>query len=115
VNDWALRKFAGLSNLPAVPQVLSRRELAPYEGRYTAEAIDQDGKVVKEVYELRGAQGQLHVTGDAELGLVFYRKDYVLVLDGTGHPTGARANFLRDGHGRVTWLRLSGRPHRREP
>jgi CubicO group peptidase (beta-lactamase class C family) len=31
-DDWALRRFAGLSNLPAATRRLSDAELAPYEG-----------------------------------------------------------------------------------
>jgi hypothetical protein len=53
-DDWALRTFAGLNNPTAAPQVLSRRDLARYEGRYTAEAIESDGAVAKTVCELRG-------------------------------------------------------------
>ena len=124
VKDWALRTFTGLSNLPAVPRVLSRRELAPYEGRYEQEEIAPDGRLEKGAYELRGHQGELRATAVGEMPaldppesaaqtrLVFYRKDYVLVLDATGRPTGSRANFLRDGHGRVKWLRIGGRLYR---
>jgi CubicO group peptidase (beta-lactamase class C family) len=42
-DDWALRRFAGVSNLPAVPEYLSPRALAPYEGRYTAQQISGSG------------------------------------------------------------------------
>jgi CubicO group peptidase (beta-lactamase class C family) len=123
-DDWALRHFTGLSNLPSVPRVLSRRELAPYEGRYVAETIATDGTVVKTMYELRGHQGELRATravgevpvldpeSAAQQRFVFYRKDYVLVLDAAGRATGFRANFLRDGHGRVKWLRFGGRLYR---
>ncbi len=39
-----------------MPRVLSRRELAPYEGRYEDEYIAPDGTLGKNVYELRGHQ-----------------------------------------------------------
>ena len=58
-DDWALRTFAGLSNVPAVPQVLSPRQLAPYEGRYEAEMIEPDGALTKTVYWLRADNGYL--------------------------------------------------------
>jgi CubicO group peptidase (beta-lactamase class C family) len=124
-DDWALRTFTGLSNLPAVPRVLSRRELAPYEGRYEDKYIATDGTAGKNVYELRGHQGGLRstpVVGEmpvldpesaAPPDYVFYRKDYVLALK-DGRPTGPRANFLRDGHGRVKWLRSGGRLYRHQ-
>ncbi len=125
-DDWALRTFTGLSNLRAVPRVLSRRELAPYEGRYEDEYIATDGTVGKNVYELRGHRGGLRstpVVGEMpvldpesaakEPDHVFYRKDYVLALK-DGRPTGPRANFVRDGHGRVKWLRSAGRLYRHQ-
>ena len=33
VDDWALRRFAGVSNLPAEPRALSRRRAGPLRGR----------------------------------------------------------------------------------
>jgi hypothetical protein len=44
-----------------------------------------------------------------ESRLAFYRDDYVLVLDATGKPVGARSDFLRDADGGVAWLRNHGR------
>jgi Beta-lactamase len=40
VDDWALRRFAGVSTPPAVPRVLNPGELAPYEGRYESQEIN---------------------------------------------------------------------------
>ena len=128
-DDWALRRFAGVSNLPAVPRALSPGELAPYEGRYVAQEINERGAVEGTVIELRGDQGQLHATSTHQLPppvpaptdpapavqayrLAFYRDDYVLVLDATGQPVGSRADFVRDADGRVAWLRLGARLHR---
>jgi hypothetical protein len=125
-DDWALRRFAGVSNLPAVPRALSPDELAPYEGRYVHQVITADGAVVNALVELRGGQGQLHMTEMLELPsrdlsptdpaptvkesrLAFYRDDFVLVLDATGQPVGSRADFVRDADGGVAWLRQGGR------
>lgn len=108
-DDWALRTFARLNNPPAVPQRLSRRDLAPYEGRYVAEAVETDGAVTKTICELRGDKGYLRgTTGSAMTArLAFYRKDYALVLDPPGRPQGARCNFVRDPQGRINgWLFL---------
>jgi CubicO group peptidase (beta-lactamase class C family) len=104
-DDWALRTFAGLDNLPAVPQALSRRELGRYEGRYVAEMIGADGAVTKTEYELRGDRGNLRVTSGStvQARLAFYRNDYALVLDASGRPQGARCNFVRDAQGRINW------------
>jgi len=124
-DDWALRRFAGISNLPAVPRALSPSELAPYEGRYTAEVIEFDGTVHELLVNLQGDQGQLHMTltesetvrtftspGGVEFRLAFYRDDFVLVLDATGQPNGSRSDFVRDAQGRVVWLRFHGRLYR---
>jgi CubicO group peptidase (beta-lactamase class C family) len=126
VDDWALRRFAGISNLPAMPRALTPGELAPYEGRYVAQVIGGDGAETKTLVELRGDQGQLHMTvtlGDTvkantsprgeEFRLAFYRDDYVLVLDATGQPVVGRADFVRDADGGVAWLRLHGRLYQR--
>jgi CubicO group peptidase (beta-lactamase class C family) len=128
-DDWALRRFAGVSNPPAVPRALSPGELAPYEGRYESQEIGPDGAVEETVIDLRGDQGQLCATSTHQLPppvpaptdpaptvqeyrLAFYRDDFVLVLDATGQPNGTRADFVRDADGGVAWLRLHGRLHR---
>ena len=113
IDDWALRRFAGVSNLPARPRALSRRELAPYEGIYTGQIIDPvfspSGTVVQTEIELKGTpNGRLRmrrtdsvdstVLDDPsavagandepaeEVLLAFYRDDYVLVYDESGEP-----------------------------
>jgi CubicO group peptidase (beta-lactamase class C family) len=140
-DDWALRRFAGVSNLPAKPRALSRRELAPYEGLYTGQIIDPvfspSGTVVRTKIELKGTpDGRLRMrrtdsldasvlddppdlagTEDEpaeESRLAFYRKDYVLVYDQSGEPTFYRANFVRGHEGSVKWLRFGGRLYRHQ-
>jgi CubicO group peptidase (beta-lactamase class C family) len=114
VDDWALRRFAGISNLPAVPRALPARQLAAYEGAYTAQQVGSDGVLRETTVELQGDRGQLNVTADGvvALRLAFYRRDYVLVLDPAGQSLGVRANFVRDAAG-VAWLRFGGRLWRR--
>ena len=115
-DDWALRTFAGLNNLPAMTQVLSRRELAAYEGRYEAEMIMPDGAMTNTVYELRADRGYLSVTNGSTMvaRLAFYRKDYALVLDESGRPRGGRCNFVRDAQGRVNWWLFQAAPYRHD-
>jgi hypothetical protein len=130
-DDWALRRFAGVSNLPAEPRALTQPELAPYEGRYTRQIIDADGSLKENQMEIKGDNGQLHATlregleatvpGDPtdiaqpedtpakEFRLVFYRDHYVLVYDESGAPNFMRADFLRGADGGVAWLRYGGR------
>jgi CubicO group peptidase (beta-lactamase class C family) len=108
VEDWALRRFAGLSNLPAEPRTLSTAELAPYEGTYIAQQIGFTGPPVSMQIRLErkdGALAMMRVGDDAPpTSLRFYKDDYVVV-----EGAGARANFLRDDGGRVAWLRYGGR------
>lgn len=121
VDDWVLKRFAGVSNLPAIPRVLPRGELAAYEGRYVGRAIDFAGDFEETFFDLNADAGQLRMSGQLgmsaagsqELGLGFYRDDYVLVRDPGGKVDGFRGNFERDAQGRVAWLRLHGRLYER--
>ena len=139
-DDWALRRFAGVSNLPAEPRALTQPELAPYEGLYTGQEIEASGAVNATEIELKADNGQLLGTvtvGEDEKSLhpadpsdsaepegkpttatrllAFYRDDYVLVYDESGEPTPTpRANFLRGTDGGVAWLRSGGRLYRPE-
>jgi hypothetical protein len=130
-DDWALRRFAGVSNLPAKPRALTRRELTPYEGLYTGQTIDPPGTKPGDTamqttkIELRGTpNGRLRMTQRqvvgtdvlapaAEFSLAFYREDYVLAYDQSGELL-FRANFLRGHDGNVQWLRYGGRLHRHQ-
>ena len=128
-DDWALRRFAGVSNLPAEARALSRSELAPYEGLYTGQVIEPpflpSGTVLEIKIELEGTpDGRLRMTRTdsiesedvqvSKFRLAFYRDDYVLVYDEDGDPTFERANFLRGHDGSVKWLRMSGRLYRHQ-
>ncbi len=114
-QDWALRRFAGVSNLPATPQHLPPAELAAYEGHYIAQQIGFDDETTDIPLRMVASKGRLTMIqgeGDASTTrtLTFYKRDYVLVDD-----IGLRANFLRgaDGPGHVVWFRLGGRLFRK--
>ncbi|MGO8840344.1 MAG: hypothetical protein ACLQF1_04170 [Methyloceanibacter sp.] len=109
-SGWALTQFAGLSNPPAIPQTLPPAQLAPYEGRYRGWVIPPDGRpdeIVEQVIELSAADGGLHVRGDLELSLAFYRDDFVLTTDSEGQIK--RSDFVRGPDGRIAWFRDGGR------
>lgn len=110
-DDWALRRFAGVSNLPAVPRALPDAALAAYAGSYSGEQIDFDGTSYPFELRLVPDAGQLSLRdGDTEvLRLAFYRRDYVLALAPDGTDTYSRANFVRGRDGEVAWLRFGGR------
>ena len=113
IDDWALRRFTGLANLPAVPRTLSATELAPYQGSYWAEQIGFTGPSVRFEIQLDGKNGGLTLTkvgaGAPPRILDFYKDDYVVV-----EGPGMRANFLRDASGRVAWFRVGGRLYTRQ-
>jgi CubicO group peptidase (beta-lactamase class C family) len=110
-DDWALRTFAGVSNLPATPRKLTEAQLAPYVGRYTQESIVANGAAVTVSYDLTAQDGELlvSVSGTPAAKLAFYRDDYVLLRGLNDEPAPFRANFVRDHEGRVAWIRLGGR------
>jgi CubicO group peptidase (beta-lactamase class C family) len=110
-DDWALRRYAGVSNLPAVPRPLSPAELAQYEGSYARLLVLPDGSIGELILDVVADNGQLAVTlgGQVGLRLAFYKRDFVLVLNPDGSPTYFRSDFLRDATGRVSWLRFGGR------
>jgi CubicO group peptidase (beta-lactamase class C family) len=114
-NDWALRRFAGVSNLPAVPRTLPARALARYEGRYVGAQVGLDGVLVEFGIDLVADGGRLVMSQDgiAAGALAFYRRDHVVLLDVSGQPLDFRADFVRDADGHVAWLRMSGRLYRR--
>jgi CubicO group peptidase (beta-lactamase class C family) len=114
-DDWPLRHFAGVSNLPATPR--PEPALADYEGRYTAEQIGVDGSEAEIPLDLTADNGTLLVSlgGVAALRLAFYRHDFVLVQAPDGTDTHSRANFVRGADGTVAWLRYGGRLFHRGP
>ena len=125
-EDWSLRRFAGINNLPATPQKLSTAELAPYEGAYATDDIDQSGTLGTVVINFRGKDGQLlgnmSDTPDGtylpdeqtvpNFGLALYKTDYGLDLGPDLKPTGTRSNFVRGSDGNVAWFSNHGRLYR---
>lgn len=113
-EDWALRRFAGVSNLPAVPRTMPAHALAPYEGSYVSAQVGLDGELVETGSELAADGGRLVMrqNGGVAATLAFYRRDHVLFLDGTGRPAGYRADFVSDPDGEVAWLRTGGMLYR---
>lgn len=127
-DDWALRRFAGVGNLPATPQVLGAGELTPYEGRYATQQVVETGSLESVVIDFVARDGRLHGTmsdgadpstnpdenGGAQLGLAFYKADYGLDLGPDGTPVGTRSDFVRGDDGNIAWFRSHGRLYRRQ-
>ncbi|MGX1364815.1 CubicO group peptidase (beta-lactamase class C family) [Streptomyces canus] len=131
-DDWALNLFAGVTNLPATARSFSNPQLAPYEGSYIAQRINEKGAMEDTVITLTRHNGQLRGTQtvqdpsseaaaeeqdagqsqSSDVGAAFYRTDFALDLDPDGRPIGTRSNFVRGPDGKVLWWRNHGRLHR---
>jgi CubicO group peptidase (beta-lactamase class C family) len=129
LGDWALQRFVGLHNPPAVPETLTAAQLAPYEGRYVAREVDPPpGDSAETSIEMRAADGGLrvrlivgdvHPELDPELGnatpeseAAFYRDNYVVALDADGQPGPGRSMFLPGPSGGIAWFSTGGRLYR---
>lgn len=116
-DDWALRRFAGITNPPARTRRLSSRDLAGYEGRYTQQSVDPNGGLVTSAFEITASDGGLVATMDGMqiARAAFYRPDHVVMISADpDQPGQRRADFVRGQDGRVAWLRLDGRLIRHE-
>ena len=113
-----LETYAGVKRTSPTPKGRSAADLAPYEGRYVdgfeqvAITLDAAGG------RLRGRLETLVAGADEGNGLPTVR----LALVGPDQAvhdrdiySGLRAEFLRNGTGRVAWLRLGGRLYGRKP
>jgi Beta-lactamase len=116
LDDWALRRFAGISNPPAVPLELTPEELAPYEGTYRQQSIGPTGAVETTEFDIITVDRRLVVTvvGEPFARLAFYRPDRVILEGPNGEPGMLRADFVCGAGGRVDWARASGRLARHE-
>jgi len=113
-DDWALRRFAGVRNLPARPQRRSATALAGFAGTYRSTQIVDSGEEVGFEINLTARNGRLRATGaTSAAGYAFYAEDRVLDLDADGTPAGARSDFVRGPDGAVVFLRTHGRLWRR--
>jgi CubicO group peptidase (beta-lactamase class C family) len=131
-SGWALERFLGLSNPPAVPQTLSPARLAEYEGHYATlviptehatpeplleglediPPIDTPAEIEEVPIEIRAEGGGLRVGGELSLSLAFYRDEYVLTTDAAGQVS--RSDFVRGPDGRIAWYRNKGRLYGRQ-
>lgn len=123
-DDWALSRFAGVTNLPATPRSLSAAQLAPYAGRYRALQIgvkgppslilarmtpSDGGLLMEETQEVLIPSGERPNIPGGSYQLTFYKRDFVLLGSPSGQRSAYRANFVRDRSGRVAFFALGGR------
>jgi CubicO group peptidase (beta-lactamase class C family) len=121
LDDWALQRFAGLRNPPAVPSPVPPARLAEYEGTYVGFTLMPPGEYVATTITLQGSggvlRGRLEKAGAGiDVTVAFYRDEYVVFerAGSTAAPGSERANFVRGSDGRVAWLSYGGRLYRHE-
>jgi CubicO group peptidase (beta-lactamase class C family) len=94
-----------VETLPSVEPLAHQPDLAPYVGTYarpnnTVVVRADAGKLIVQERQNSGQVG-------AELPVAFYGPDRVVVTDGADR--GQSIEFVRDGSGRITWVRVVGR------
>jgi CubicO group peptidase (beta-lactamase class C family) len=107
-----LERFGGIKREPPVTLKASRAELAVYGGRYVDGYKQVEVRLEPAGHSLRGTLVPL--AGEQKLPtvrLALVEEDRAVHIDDT--YAGIRAEFLRNGSGRVAWLRFGGRLYRR--
>lgn len=115
---WALEHYLHLTPRDLEPRQLGEDEVAPYLGRYTAVLDDVELYLsTGELYLRKEPKGGFPVPGTPAppapppVRAVFCGPDQISLLD---EPMqGGRGEFLRDAGGRLVWLRIGGRIHRK--
>jgi CubicO group peptidase (beta-lactamase class C family) len=100
-----------VESLPSVQPLAAQPDPAPYVGTYrrpnnTVVARAEGDRLFVEQRPNDGRPG-------ADLPVLFYGPDRVVVMDGA--ERGQSIEFVRDGAGRVSWIRVVGRVAVREP
>ncbi len=109
-----LRRYAGIRRTKPRTLELTRAELAAYEGRYVDGYKQVEVSLTPVGKNLRGALRALAATEKLPtIRLAMVDTDRAVHVDEVF--TGIRAEFLRNGSGRVAWLRFGGRLYRRLP
>ncbi len=110
-NNQAIAHRGVLETLPAVTPLARQPDLAQYVGSY---ARPTNTVVVRSAgsslwVQVRNNAGQ----PSPEMPVSFFGVDRTVVLDGT--DKGQAIEFVRDGSGRVQWVRVTGRVATRVP
>lgn len=118
LSSWALENMLGLHEEAPPTIALANEELQEYVGNYTAQLTDVeirvvDGGLTLQVIPKGGFPDKDSPAGPtpAALPAAFFAKDRLLITGGAS--AGSRCEFIRDEQGRVVWLRMGGRIHKR--
>ena len=118
VTAWVFERYLGVKEEVPAPLDLPEEELAPYIASYESamtivELTPKDGKLI---VQLRYKGG--FPTPESEpppppppISMAMCEQDQILATDGPLKD--ARGEFLRGPDGKIAWLRIGGRIHRR--
>lgn len=116
--DRALSLFLGLNMPQATPIDVPQDQLQAFAGRYDSALTGADITLGEGLLVLQRFHKGGFPTPDTPPGpppppvrLAFYAEDRAVILDEPYKDT--RGEFLRDSDGRIVWLRVGGRLHRR--
>lgn len=111
VREHVLERYAGIDVRHPRPGAGDEQRLAEYAGSYHRPAIGGDGELLQVsvvagelVVDVPGEQGR--APGQA-IPMRLFRADEAVIVDGP--MEGLRAEFVRDGEGRIRSMRFGGR------
>ncbi|HEV8637955.1 MAG TPA: serine hydrolase domain-containing protein [Chloroflexota bacterium] len=114
VQRWALEQLLGLQDPPPEPVDTLRGRLAEYAGRYTGSLSDvelrPEGEELVMHLTLKGGfptRDSPPLPSPPPTRVALYAQDRLTFLDGPFKE--GRAEVIRDGQGRIAWLRIGGR------
>ncbi len=120
IVNWVLEHYCHIADPEPTLRKMPADKLMAYTGRYSAAAHDidivaGDGDGMLVLLEIpKGGFPTVDSPpppADPPVRLAFVDDDHVLALDPP--IQGRQADFLRDAEGRIIWLRLGGRLHKR--
>jgi CubicO group peptidase (beta-lactamase class C family) len=117
---WALKHFLGIAEPEPVYQTRDAEQLAEYAGRYVTplsivEISTQDGRLLLVGRDSDKVREFIEnpPPPDPPVAVAFYGSDQIVATEGPLKDE-LKGEFLRDPNGRIIWLRIGGRVHRRE-
>jgi CubicO group peptidase (beta-lactamase class C family) len=117
---WALKRYLGAAEPEPVYQARAVEQLAEYAGRYVTplsivEISAHDGRLMIAARDSDKVRELIEnpPPPDPPCAIAFTGPDQICASDGPLKDA-LKGEFLRDADGKIIWLRIGGRVHRRE-
>jgi CubicO group peptidase (beta-lactamase class C family) len=119
ISKWAFERYLGVSEPKSEPRAITEAELGEYPGDYASIAIDltitpKDGGLILTMAYKPEVFASISDEAPPEIPpmtLAMVAEDRGIVTE--GQLKDSEVEFVRDTHGRVTWVRAGGRLHTR--